>query len=151
MIILESKVKKNSHVIAANEGNAIGIATGYHLASGKIPLVYMQNSGLGNCINPLTSLTNIESYSIPMILMIGWRGDPEQKDEPQHQLPGKNLIDQLNILGIDYKIMRNEEKNFEKIDNIIKKVKKNQFHLLLFLKKNSLKKTIKVMILKRKS
>ena len=81
----------------------------------------MQNSGLGNCINPLTSLTNIESYSIPMILMIGWRGDPEQKDEPQHQLPGKILIDQLNILGIDYKIMRNEEKNFEKIDNIIKK------------------------------
>ena len=73
----------------------------------------MQNSGLGNCINPLTSLTNIDSTNTND--SHDWlRGDPEQKDEPQHQLPGKNLIDQLNILGIDYKIMRNEEKNFEK-------------------------------------
>ena len=139
LISLESKVKKNFHVIAANEGNAIGIATGYHLATGNVPLVYMQNSGLGNCINPLTSLTNIESYSIPMILMIGWRGDPDEKDEPQHQLSGKILIEQLRIIGIDYEILNNENKFFEKIGKIIHKVKRNSVPFALVVKKNFFK------------
>lgn len=72
------------HYWATNEGEAIGLATGYYLGSGKPGLVYMQNSGLGNCVDPLTSLTNIDVYRIPMILFIGWRGEPKLKDEPQH-------------------------------------------------------------------
>ena len=98
--------KKDNNVIAANEGNAIAIAAGYHLATNEIPFVYLQNSGLGNCINPLTSLTNKEVYSIPLILMIGWRGEPGINDEPQHLKPGASLIRQLELLDIPYFILR---------------------------------------------
>ena len=66
-------VPAEEHIITPNEGNAIALATGYHLASKGVPLVYMQNSGFGNCINPLTSLTDPEVYAIPMVLLIGWR------------------------------------------------------------------------------
>ena len=148
---LEKNVKKNSHIMAANEGNAIGIAAGYHLATGKIPLVYMQNSGLGNCINPLTSLTNIESYSIPMILMIGWRGDPDEKDEPQHQLLGKILTEQLKIIGINYVILTNGDKSLEKIDKIIKKVKKTSVPFALIVKKNFFKENNQSFDIKKKT
>ena len=81
-----------SHIIAANEGSAIGIAAGYHLATNKIPLVYLQNSGLGNIINPLMSLTHRNVYGIPMLLLVGWRGEPGKKDEPQHQLMGRHML-----------------------------------------------------------
>lgn len=87
-------------LIAANEGAAVALATGYHLATGGIPLVYMQNSGLGNAINPLTSLTNPEVYGIPMVLMIGWRGAPGMEDEPQHRRPGDVMLRQLELLGV---------------------------------------------------
>ena len=73
-----------NHIIAANEGSAIATAVGYHLATNKIPLVYLQNSGLGNLVNPLMSLAHRKVYGIPMILLIGWRGEPGKKDEPQH-------------------------------------------------------------------
>ena len=76
------------HIVAANEGQAIGIAVGAELA-GKKSCVYLQNSGLGNAINPLISITNKNVYSIPSILIIGWRGSPNSKDEPQHQAMGK--------------------------------------------------------------
>ena len=69
---IEDNTDRQNHIIAANEGNAIGIALGYHLSTGKVPLVYFQNSGLGNCINPLLSLADKEVYAIPMIIMIGW-------------------------------------------------------------------------------
>ena len=69
-------IDKNHHIIAANEGNAVAIAAGYHLATGKIPVVYMQNSGEGNIINPVASLLNDKVYAIPMIFVIGWRGQP---------------------------------------------------------------------------
>src|SRR5689334_21682419 len=74
---------KLQHYISPNEGLAIGLAAGYHFATGKIPLVYLQNSGLGNIINPITSLADKEVYGVPMILLIGWRGQPGSKDEPQ--------------------------------------------------------------------
>ena len=73
-LCIDDNVPENRHVITANEGNAIALATGYHLASGKPPLVYMQNSGLGNAVNPLLSLCDPDVYSIPMLLLIGWRG-----------------------------------------------------------------------------
>ncbi|MBQ4241727.1 MAG: phosphonopyruvate decarboxylase, partial [Lachnospiraceae bacterium] len=76
------------HVIAANEGNCTALAAGYHLATGKVPVVYMQNSGEGNIINPVASLLNEKVYAIPVIFIIGWRGEPGVHDEPQHIYQG---------------------------------------------------------------
>ena len=88
------------HIIAANEGAAIGLASGYHLASGKPALVYMQNSGLGNAINPLLSLADTSVYGIPLIMMIGWRGEPGIADEPQHLAQGGVTMALLDAMGI---------------------------------------------------
>ncbi len=90
----------DSHVIAANEGNAVGIAAGYHLATGKIPVVYMQNSGEGNIINPLASLLNDKVYGIPAIFVIGWRGEPGVKDEPQHIFQGEVTVRLLEDMDV---------------------------------------------------
>jgi phosphonopyruvate decarboxylase len=97
------------NIIAANEGGAMGIAAGYHLATGKIPVVYMQNSGEGNIINPLASLTDKEVYNIPVLLLIGWRGRPGVKDEPQHVKQGKVTTGLLNVMGINYAILPKDE------------------------------------------
>ena len=97
------------NIIAANEGGAMGIAAGYHLATGKIPVVYMQNSGEGNIINPLASLTDKEVYNIPILLVIGWRGCPGVKDEPQHVKQGKITTGLLNVMGINYAILSKDE------------------------------------------
>jgi len=80
---LASNWEKERHVLAANEGNSIALAAGYHLATDTVPLVYMQNSGMGNALNPLISLTDKCVYSIPMVLLIGWRGEPGNGDWPQ--------------------------------------------------------------------
>lgn len=93
------------NIIAANEGNAIALAAGYHLATGNVGLVYMQNSGFGNCVNPLTSLTDPEVYSIPLLLMIGWRGEPGKKDEPQHKKIGRVMLNAINSLEIPHSIL----------------------------------------------
>lgn len=97
------------NIIAANEGGAMGIAAGYHLATGKVPVVYMQNSGEGNIINPLASLTDKEVYNIPVLLVIGWRGCPGVKDEPQHVKQGKVTTGLLNVMGINYAILPKDE------------------------------------------
>jgi len=96
---------KERHVIAANEGAAIGLATGYHLGTGKVPAVYMQNSGIGNAVNPLLSLADPEVYAIPMLLMIGWRGEPGKPDEPQHKKQGRVLCAMLESMEIPYLIV----------------------------------------------
>lgn len=88
------------HIIAANEGNCVGIAAGYHLATGKVPVVYMQNSGEGNIINPIASLLNDKVYAIPMIFVIGWRGEPGVHDEPQHIYQGEVTIKLLEDMGV---------------------------------------------------
>lgn len=93
---------KKNHVIAANEGNCVGIAAGYHLATGKIPVVYMQNSGEGNVINPIASLLNDKVYAIPMIFIIGWRGEPGTHDEPQHVYQGEVTLKLLEDMDIEY-------------------------------------------------
>ena len=113
-LCLDEKVSHERHIIAANEGNAVAIASGYHLATGKIPLVYMQNSGLGNSVNPSLSLCDPDVYSIPMILLIGWRGEPGFKDEPQHIKQGKVQLDLLNAMDIPYEIISKDELEFEK-------------------------------------
>ncbi len=90
----------DNHVIAANEGGALALATGYHLATGQLPLVYMQNSGLGNINNPLLSIADPEVYAIPSLLMIGWRGEPGVKDEPQHLKQGRVMSAMLEAMEI---------------------------------------------------
>ena len=98
-LCIDRETNDESHIIAANEGNAIALASGYFLAKESIPLVYMQNSGLGNAINPLLSLCDEKVYSIPMILLIGWRGEPGIKDEPQHTKQGLIQLD-LSLIHI---------------------------------------------------
>lgn len=88
------------HVIAANEGNCTALAAGYHLATGKVPVVYMQNSGEGNIINPVASLLNDKVYAIPMIFIIGWRGEPGVHDEPQHLFQGEVTLKLLEDMDI---------------------------------------------------
>lgn len=88
------------HIIAANEGNCTALAAGYHLATGKIPVVYMQNSGEGNIINPVASLLNDKVYAIPCIFIVGWRGEPGIHDEPQHIYQGEVTIKLLDDMGI---------------------------------------------------
>lgn len=93
-------IDKRHHIIAANEGNAVALAAGYYLATGKVPVVYMQNSGEGNIVNPVTSLLHPDVYAIPMIFIVGWRGEPGTKDEPQHIFQGKitrKLLEDLEI------------------------------------------------------
>lgn len=100
------------NIIAANEGAAVGLAAGYYLATGKIPVVYMQNSGLGNTVNPLMSLTDKEVYNIPSLFLIGWRGEPGVKDEPQHIKQGKVTLPLLEAMGIKYTVLSQDEKEF---------------------------------------
>lgn len=90
------------HVIAANEGNAAALAAGYYLATGKVPVVYLQNSGLGNIINPVASLLNEKVYGIPCLFIVGWRGEPGVHDEPQHIFQGEITLPLLETLGIAY-------------------------------------------------
>ncbi len=100
-------------IIAANEGGAMGLAAGHYLATGQIPVVYMQNSGEGNIINPLASLTDPDVYNIPVLLVIGWRGKPGVHDEPQHIKQGKVTTGLLNIMGVDYTVLSKEEDKAE--------------------------------------
>ena len=93
------------HVIAANEGNAAALAAGYHLATGKTPVVYLQNSGLGNIVNPAASLLNGKVYGIPCLFLVGWRGEPGVHDEPQHIFQGEITLNLLETLDIPYFIL----------------------------------------------
>ncbi len=96
----------DNHIIAANEGNAIALGCGYHLATGKTPLVYMQNSGLGNSANPILSLADSQVYSIPLVMVIGWRGMPGVKDEPQHIKQGRVQSVLLDAMEIPYEVLK---------------------------------------------
>lgn len=97
------------NIIAANEGAAVGLAAGHYLATGQPACVYMQNSGEGNIINPLASLTDQEVYNIPVLLLIGWRGRPGVHDEPQHVKQGKVTTGLLNVMGVNYEVLSKEE------------------------------------------
>lgn len=99
-LIHEYGIDPKKHVIAANEGNCTALAAGYHLATGKVPVVYMQNSGEGNIINPVASLLNDKVYAIPVIFVIGWRGEPGVHDEPQHIYQGEVTIKLLDDMDI---------------------------------------------------
>jgi len=110
-----------NHIIAANEGNALSIGIGYYLSTGKIPLIYMQNSGLGNVINPLLSLADPDVYAVPLLMMIGWRGEPDVKDEPQHKKQGRVTVALLDAMEIPYQII-NADSNILEVEVILKKI-----------------------------
>jgi phosphonopyruvate decarboxylase len=100
-------ISKN-HIIAANEGNAVALAMGYHLSTGKVPVVYLQNSGIGNIINPVVSLMNDKIYGIPCVFIVGWRGEPGVHDEPQHVFQGEITVELLEDIGIKTFIISKE-------------------------------------------
>lgn len=95
----------DKHIIAANEGNSIGLAAGYYLATGKIPCIYMQNSGQGNMLNPYASLLAPDVYKIPAVFVVGWRGEPGTKDEPQHVFQGKITVKLRELLQIESEVI----------------------------------------------
>lgn len=107
-LMSEYGIDPKHHIIAANEGNCTALAAGYHLATGKIPVVYLQNSGEGNIINPVASLLNEKVYAIPMIFVIGWRGEPGVKDEPQHIYQGEVTLKLLEDMGIRHFVVGSE-------------------------------------------
>jgi len=128
----------SNNIIASNEGGAVALATGYHLATNKIPLVYMQNSGIGNCVNPFLSLTDKEVYSIPMLLMVGWRGEPGVKDEPQHIKQGKITIELFKTMGIEHFVLPTEfNEAKEVIANAINQIKLTQTPVALIVRKGT--------------
>jgi len=131
---------KEQHIIAANEGNALALGIGYHLATNKLPLIYMQNSGLGNIVNPLLSLADADVYSIPMILIIGWRGEPNVKDEPQHKKQGRITLAMLDTMEVNYELLTPEVTN-ESATAIIQKgiryAKETSTPFALVVKKNT--------------
>ena len=110
---LEGHLPNSRHVLAANEGIAVSVAAGYHLATGNVPVVYMQNSGIGNALNPLVSMAHKNVYSIPIILLVGWRGDPAIKDHAQHKKQGELTPVLMDDMDIPYKILDQEESVLE--------------------------------------
>ena len=94
-----------SHIITPNEGNAVSLVAGHFLATGRMGLVYMQNSGIGNAVNPLLSLADPQVYGIPMLLLIGWRGEPGRQDEPQHLKQGQITLPLLDTMGLPHRIL----------------------------------------------
>tara|TARA_B110000444_G_scaffold161370_1_gene150801 strand:- start:289 stop:1425 length:1137 start_codon:yes stop_codon:yes gene_type:complete len=147
---------KTKHIVAANEGSSIGLAIGYHLASNKIPIVYLQNSGLGNIINPITSLASSKVYKIPMILIIGWRGEilgnKQLSDEPQHKDQGMITKKMLKTINIKYKIL-DKKSNFKYIFSILKKeaIKSSRPVALLVRKNTFYKSNLKKKLIIKKS
>lgn len=106
---VDATLPAENHVIAANEGSAVGIAAGHHLATGTVPVVYLQNSGLGNTVNPLLSLADAEVYGLPMVLVVGWRGEPDVKDEPQHVKQGRVTSALIEAMEYPYRILDGDE------------------------------------------
>lgn len=112
---VEDEVPSENHIIAANEGGAVALAAGHFLATNQVPLVYMQNSGLGNSVNPLVSLADPGVYSIPMVLLVGWRGRPGVNDEPQHVKQGEITGAMFDSMGIPWQEVRGDEKQAEDV------------------------------------
>ena len=102
---ITDSIARENNIIAANEGGAVALAAGYHLATGKAGCVYMQNSGEGNAVNPLLSLMDADVYKMPLLLVIGWRGEPGVHDEPQHVKQGKVTLALLETMGIPYAVL----------------------------------------------
>ncbi len=126
------------NIIAANEGAAVGLAAGHYLATGHIPCVYMQNSGEGNAINPLASLTDKEVYGIPVLLVIGWRGEPGVHDEPQHVKQGKITLPLLDAMSIRHEILSQDETEFRsQLDGAVRHMSETGEAFAFIVRKNT--------------
>ncbi len=133
---LMDSVPEEKNVVAANEGNAIAIAAGYFLSTGRVALVYMQNSGVGNAINPILSLAAKVVYSVPMVLLIGWRGEPGTKDHAQHMLQGKLTTRFLELMEIPYCIAENDNDLLEKqTEELIRLAQQNRTPVAIVARK----------------
>lgn len=143
--LVNDNIPSPKHITSPNEGSSIGLAIGNYLSTGMLSLVYLQNSGLGNAVNPLLSLADKNVYGIPMILLIGWRGKPGIKDEPQHFKQGLVTIDMLNSMQIPYSIINKEFSNLE-TENLIKKVcdesLKTQHPYVILVEENTFEKYV---------
>lgn len=134
---LQDNDTKNN-IITANEGAAVGLAIGVHLATGKIPLVYMQNSGLGNTVNPLLSLAAKQVYNVPMVLLVGWRGMPGVKDEPQHKKQGSATLSLLDAMSLPYIIMaQNQDELKQQIEYCYSVIKQEGGAFAFVIKKGT--------------
>lgn len=107
-----------NHYVPVNEGAAVGLAVGSYLADGKPACVYMQNSGIGNTVNPIASLANRDVYGIPMLFLVGWRGEPGVKDEPQHVFQGKITCKLFEVLSIPYEVI-DKDTTWEQMESIL--------------------------------
>lgn len=144
-LYVENNVDSSNHIISTCEGSAISIATGYHLATNKLPLVYLQNSGIGNTINPLLSLADKDVYSIPMVLLIGWRGNPNNKDfkdEPQHIKQGRVTTAMFDAMKIPYQVLSKENNEYKKnISWAINEAKHNMCPVVILVEKDTFDKS----------
>lgn len=133
-----------THLIAANEGNAVGLAIGEYLATGAPAVVYMQNSGLGNAVNPIASLADPDVYGIPIFLVIGWRGEPGIHDEPQHVKQGEITPGLLNVLGIPFAILSKEANGEKAIAQLWSRMKERKGPVALLVRKGAIEGEYKV-------
>lgn len=132
--------KPNFHVTAAHEGNAVALAAGYYLATGNVGAVYMQNSGIGNAVNPLVSLADQEVYRIPMLLIIGWRGEPGVHDEPQHVKQGEITTSLLDVMGIPWDVLEAQSNPQEVIAKSVKHIRNTHAPAAVLIRANTFSK-----------
>ncbi|MCR5495092.1 MAG: phosphonopyruvate decarboxylase [Treponema sp.] len=129
---------KEKHIISANEGSATALACGYHFATGKIPLIYMQNSGEGNMVNPLLSIADKDVYSVPMLIVIGWRGQPGVHDEPQHVKQGKVTCELLDAMQVPYEVLSEDEAELpSQFEKAYKYIRENNAQYAFVIKKGT--------------
>lgn len=135
---ITDNVPTDKHIISANEGTAVGLAAGHYMATSKIPVVYMQNSGLGNAVNPILSLADEKVYSIPMLIMIGWRGEPNVKDEPQHIKQGLVTLELLDAMQIPYVVLSKDETEATlQVTDIMEKMRKTSSPVAIVIRKDT--------------
>ena len=149
---IDKNTDASSHVIASNEGTAVGLAVGHSLGSGKLPLIYLQNSGLGNVVNPILSLCDKEVYSIPIVLLIGWRGEPGTIDEPQHIKQGRVTPSILESMEIPFKLItKNENQSIINTEWAVETAKKLNCPVALLVQKDAFEKSVKNNLLNKKN
>jgi phosphonopyruvate decarboxylase len=133
------RTPSEANIIAANEGNAVGLACGYHIAADKYAAVYLQNSGLGNIVNPVLSLAHPDVYSVPMLLIIGWRGEPGVEDEPQHVAQGRMTLAMLDVMELPYQVV-DPERWQHQIDSALTTMKETNAPVALIVRKGAFSK-----------
>jgi phosphonopyruvate decarboxylase len=134
-------VPQHNNIIAANEGNAVALACGFHMATGQLPMVYMQNSGIGNATNPLLSLADRTVYGIPLVILVGWRGEPGKKDEPQHKRQGATTLGLLDAMGITHEILGDSCQEADRtIERLARHARKHNEPVVIVVRKGTFSK-----------